>query len=116
MKAKEALKCRAKELAEAKKLQAAKEKDIQVTQQALDRLRGWPDIDQWRLAQQEAALKKKSNELKQDRVLLDQKEKAFEAELARIHDQATCWENDRKLLGQVAEHLEALQDVLAEKT
>eukprot|EP00746_Dinoflagellata_sp_MGD_P166215 gnl/MRDRNA2_/MRDRNA2_95951_c0_seq1.p1 gnl/MRDRNA2_/MRDRNA2_95951_c0~~gnl/MRDRNA2_/MRDRNA2_95951_c0_seq1.p1 ORF type:complete len:821 (+),score=251.13 gnl/MRDRNA2_/MRDRNA2_95951_c0_seq1:121-2583(+) len=116
MAAKADLKCRAKELEAAKKVQAAKEKDLKVTQQALDRLRGWPDIDQWRLAQQEAELKKKMKELKQDAVLLSQKEKAFEAELARIRDQADCWENDRKLLEEVSLHLEALNDVLDEKT
>lgn len=116
MAAKYQLKCRAQELEAAKKVQAAKEKDLKVTQQALDRLRGWPDIDQWRLAQQEAELKKKMKELKQDSVLLAQKEKAFEAELARIRDQADCWENDRKLLEEVSGHLEALNDVLDEKT
>jgi chromosome segregation ATPase len=116
MKAKESLKCRAKELEAAKKVQAAKEKDLKITKQALERLRGWPDIDQWRLAQQESELKKKTQELKQDGVLLAQKEKAFEAELARIRDQAACWENDRKLLEQVSGHLEALEDVLDEKT
>jgi chromosome segregation ATPase len=115
VKSREALRCRAYEIEKAKKIQDAKEKDIQVTQQALDRLRHWPDIDQWRLAQYEASLVKKKKELKADRILLTQKEKAFEAELARIRDQATAWENDRRLLEQVSGHLEALEDVLEEK-
>lgn len=115
IKAREALRCKAFELEKAKKKQDAKEKDIAVTQKALDRLRKWPDIDQWRLAQYEASLAKKKKELLKDRGLLTQKENAFEAELARIRDQATSWENDRRLLEQVSGHLEALEDVLEEK-
>lgn len=77
-----------------------------ITQQAMDRLKSWPDIDQWRLKEEEDKLKRELQRHVDSHEEIQTRVADVNRQLEEIEAQIKSWEQNKQILGGILTYLD----------